>query len=297
MSVSSGSVDKAAVKLEMVTPPWLSDATVMARFATKDTPWSHSSATVLNNSVTNSQDGEDMHAYENYFFGRGDGSFIEMGALDGLRLTNTLALEALGWKGVHIEASPSSYAGLARNRPLQVDIHAAVCDKARMVHYVDEGNDCCRGIAEFMTDLFKKHFHPEVWKNGYAGLPEVQCLPLSLILDQLGMAHFNMFVLDVEGGELAVVQSIDFSRHSFDVIIIEADGSDKQKEANLIQLLASKGYKYTGHVLRNDWFVREGFVPSSRQSPAQSSTGTQCYCAGKGQMWVVRCMLHTTATR
>jgi hypothetical protein len=60
----------------------------------------------------------------------------------------------LGWRGVHIEASPSSFQALARNRPNQLNVHAAVCDRARVVHYVDYGRAPVRGIAEFMAPTF-----------------------------------------------------------------------------------------------------------------------------------------------
>ncbi len=67
------------------------------------------------------QFGADKHAYQNYFYGRGSGLFMELGALNGRTFSNTLALdELLGWKGVHIEASPSSYAELVKHRPDQV---------------------------------------------------------------------------------------------------------------------------------------------------------------------------------
>ena len=40
------------------------------------------------------------------------------------------------------------------NRPGQVNVHAAVCDKPQLVHYLDEGNPAVRGIAEFMAPRF-----------------------------------------------------------------------------------------------------------------------------------------------
>ncbi len=56
-----------------------------------------------------------------------------MGALDGLKISNTWALEhMLGWRGVHIEASPPSYKDLVTNRPDQINVHVAVCDKPRV---------------------------------------------------------------------------------------------------------------------------------------------------------------------
>ncbi len=45
---------------------------------------------------------------------------------------------------MHIEASPSSFELLALNRPEQLDIHVAVCDQPRVVHYADTGNPAVR---------------------------------------------------------------------------------------------------------------------------------------------------------
>ncbi len=71
--------------------------------------------------VSRSQHAEDIYAYEHFFYGRGGGTFLEMGALNGLQWSNTVALERmLGWRGVLIEASPSSYKQLAVNRDNQV---------------------------------------------------------------------------------------------------------------------------------------------------------------------------------
>ena len=66
----------------------------------------------------------------------------------------------------------------------------------------------------------------------------------------------------MEGGELAVLRAIDFSSYSFDVIVVEADGHDVQREQEVIQLLQSKGYRFLAHVRRNDWFLHASFVPT-----------------------------------
>jgi hypothetical protein len=46
-------------------------------------------------------DAEDTHVYERYFFGRAGGTFLEAGAVDGVRFSVTHALDKdLGWRGV-----------------------------------------------------------------------------------------------------------------------------------------------------------------------------------------------------
>ena len=65
-------------------------------------------------------------------------------------------------------------------------------------------------------------------------------LPLSSILGQLGARHINFFSLDVEGGELSVLQTLDFGRVRFDVIVVEADSHEPVKNLNVVDLLAGR---------------------------------------------------------
>lgn len=260
----------AGLTLPIHRPSWLSDQSIMTRFqrGQADVWAGHSNATGFVKSL--SQDAEEQYAYSQFFYGRTGGTFLEMGALDGFLFSNTYALESeMGWHGVLIEASPSSFAALARNRPQQVAVHVAVCGKPQTVHYADEGNECCRGIAEFMSMPFRERWHPQLAGGNFSGLPSVPCVPLGFVLGLVGIQHVNFYILDVEGGELSVLQAIDFSQLSFDVIVIEADGGNPDKDRGVIDLLATKGYAYHGHVVRNDWFVRQGFVATT--SPTSSA--------------------------
>ena len=57
------------------------------------------------------------------------GSFVELGALDGVHLSNTYALEkCYDWRGVLIEADPTNFAALKQSDRKAARIHAAVCD-------------------------------------------------------------------------------------------------------------------------------------------------------------------------
>ena len=47
--------------------------------------------------------------------GTGNGTFVELGAFDGMEAANTLVLEkCFGWRGLLIEANPSNFARLAK---------------------------------------------------------------------------------------------------------------------------------------------------------------------------------------
>jgi hypothetical protein len=83
-----------------------------------------------------------------WFDGLCNGTYIEMGALDGERFSNSFVFNrAFQWKGLLVEASPSSFAKLVRKRPNELaSVNAAVCDERRTVHFVDSTHHAVRGI-------------------------------------------------------------------------------------------------------------------------------------------------------
>ena len=193
-----------------------------------------------------------------------------------MRFSNNFALDRLlGWKGIMVEASPASYGQLVHNRPGQVHINAAVCAESHIVHFLEHPNNCCRGIAEFMDARYRDQWYPGLSKkeNGWTftdpkksvPIRPITCVPLKQLLAEAaekfsqGVRHIDFFSLDVEGAELDVLRSIDFSDVRFDVIVVE----DLNGNVNGIEdLLQSNGYAYHGRVEWNKWFVRHGFNPT-----------------------------------
>ena len=76
-----------------------------------------------------SQQGEDAYAVENFFKGLCGGIYVELGALDGVKLSNTYFFRhALEWKGALIEPNKRLFEKLKKNRAPEDDVfNAAVC--------------------------------------------------------------------------------------------------------------------------------------------------------------------------
>jgi len=70
------------------------------------------------------QELQDMYACL-YFKGLKDGYFIDIGAYDGITISNTYALEKIGWKGICVEPVPEIYERLIKNRTCEC-INAAI---------------------------------------------------------------------------------------------------------------------------------------------------------------------------
>jgi hypothetical protein len=135
-----------------------------------------------------------------------------------------------------------------------------------------------------MNPGFLKRFHTRIYEAGnpkgdittindlykFPEITPIQCFPLKKVLKEAKVNHINLFILDVEGAELEVLQSIDWRKIRFDVIVVETKSYDPtfrpaDYPAIIESFLTKKGYKNCcGQVGRNTWFVREGFEASRR---------------------------------
>ena len=84
------------------------------------------------------------------------------------------------------------------------------------------------------------------------------------------VSHVNFFSLDVEGGEYDVLSGIDWSKFSFDVMVVEADGGPKDEK--VLTLLKTHGYTLHSRTNRNNWVVRDTLgVPTRSLGSGKSS--------------------------
>mmetsp|Transcript_20936 Transcript_20936/g.30178 ORF Transcript_20936/g.30178 Transcript_20936/m.30178 type:complete len:325 (+) Transcript_20936:127-1101(+) len=216
-------------------------------------------------SQSKSQLKEDILIHNHFFYGKRNGVVIESGALDGIKYSTTYAFhKILNWSSIHIEGDSENYYKLLQNRPDAINIHAVLCSSKKDVHFLShKSGGAVSGIREFMSTSFLK------WRYSNASdymERVVTCVPLSELMAEHGINHANLWVLDVEGGELDVLRGIDFSMFSVDVILIETVSSESRFALSYLQ--SQRRYRcavlpaHQFHI-RNHVCVRSDFVPSS----------------------------------
>lgn len=210
-----------------------------------------------------SQNKEDWELLEQYHLGQlCNGTYLEMGGLDGLQYSNSFAFhDALGWKGVLIEASPTNYAKLVQNRPNEIaNINAGICAEEKDLHWVNNDRiGAVSGFLEFAAPSFRKKW----WnKEQVQNAKVIRCRTLkNVLLDAVGEHYFfDFFSLDIEGGELDAIMSLDFDLVSFGVIFVEADGHNQLKNLAVQLYLEKNGYKFVKSQRNSDWFVNIHFA-------------------------------------
>ena len=199
------------------------------------------------------EDLQDQFVYEHYFQNKTDGIFLDIGAHGGIKNNNTYFFEKhLNWKGICFEPTPAVFAELRRNRACMC-IQAAVSTKPGTTSFVINGCSYLNGVLDqFDPRQFKKHRYANRLKRGCSKLITVKCVTLNDVLEEQNITDIDFISLDTEGGELAILQSIDYNRFNIDVICVENIYLDDEMRS----FLALKGYKLVAHIHRDDFYKK-----------------------------------------
>lgn len=170
------------------------------------------------------------------------GTFVELGALDGVSLSNTVVLDkCFHWSGLLIEANPSSYAKLQRNGRNATKVHSAICgghNDSATVRFTSGGGP----VAGQLDQLSERHQAEWAKMNHPERNVEVRCRPLSSIMSSSALPQATFLSLDVEGAEATVLATVRPS--AFKVIMVELDGSDQAKDTLAEQIILRDGLRY-----------------------------------------------------
>lgn len=176
-----------------------------------------------------------------------NGYFIEVGAANGIDMSNTYLLEKdYNWEGICIEPLEDEFNQLKKNRKA-ITLRLAVYDKN------DEEVEIVKaaGLSGIKDDIDKYDYV----KNNESF--KIKTKTLTRILDEHNAPNnIDYLSLDTEGSELKILQGIDFDKYKFKYINIEHNFVEP-KRTQMKKLLSEKNYKF---IEEND--VDDIFVPN-----------------------------------
>lgn len=176
-----------------------------------------------------SQFGQDV-ILDRFFSALGlqEGVFVDVGAHDGVSFSNTLFFERQRWTGVCIEPLAEPFRRLRDSRTARC-INCAVGDVPGEAEFI-----AVTGYSEMLSGLVNQYdarhlarIEQELAEEG--GSRTVVNVPvrrLDDILEECGIRRVDFLSVDVEGGELGVLRSLDFSRTPVLALAIENDYRD-----------------------------------------------------------------------
>lgn len=202
-----------------------------------------------------SQHGEEAWLWQECGWRRG-GVFVEIGAYDGLRLSNSAFFEAIGWTGLLVEADPALAEACRRNRPGSRVIEAALSseDGGTVTFAKVEGGGGVDTLGFIEEAGDEAHRRRVARSGGQIESVTVSRRSLDSVLEETGCTQVDWMSIDVEGAELDVLAGFDLERFGPRVLMLEdnSGGSDRRVE----QLIRPFGYRLAHRVGCNDIYVR-----------------------------------------
>lgn len=180
--------------------------------------------------------------------------FVEAGANDGIRQSNSLALEReLGWTGLLVEPSPKAFSELKKNRPGCYLVRAALVSPTKAGQMINgafrDGHltgTVNTELLQLAVDLPKSKFESFLVRSrtvlGIKPKTTLRSVPtttLSLALGEAQISKVDLLSLDVEGYELEALAGLDFEQVKPKAILLEMRKDDAWE---IVRLLIGFGY-------------------------------------------------------
>jgi FkbM family methyltransferase len=216
---------------------------------------------------TNSQLGQDLFALVANGMKR-EGFFVEFGAGDGVRLSNTLLLENhFGWTGILAEPLPEFHDSIRKNRSAILDTRCVWSRTGEILEFVE--HDYLSTLTAYRSSDF--------FATERADKPTRQVETVSL-LDLLRRNHappvIDFMSIDTEGSEFAILEAFPFD-DEFRISVIACEHNFTASRHRLATLLTANGYARvaTEISVHDDWFILD--TPAMRSHWPSLTKGSE----------------------
>jgi len=196
-----------------------------------------------------SQTSQDRILNEIFFHDKRNGVFVDIGAYDGKTISNTYFYEKnLDWTGVCVEPLPDAYKKLQKNRSC-ITVNCAVGAKNEMISFLEIKSKIFPELAMLSSDMRYQNNETikkiEAVLKKYEGKYSILTIPMRTIneiLSENNLFYIDYLSIDIEGGELDVLQTLDFDKFRIRIMTVE----NNAREANPLiqQFLESKGFRF-----------------------------------------------------
>jgi FkbM family methyltransferase len=179
-----------------------------------------------------------------------EGYFVEFGAADGVKFSNTCLLEKkFDWSGIVAEPAKSWHPALAKNRSCTIDFRCVWTASGESMNFIDSSKPMLSTLEAF------EHSDTRERRNG-SNIYSVESVSLTdLLREHNAPQMIDYLSIDTEGSEFDILQNFDFSTYAIRVITVEHNyTSNRQK---IFGLLSNLGYerRFEGISGADDWYV------------------------------------------
>lgn len=151
------------------------------------------------------------------------GTCLDLGANDGVTLSNTRACIERGWKGVMVDASTEMCDKLRR---FDVEVHnVAMGNTDGFLTFYESGEHLGKGDRSLVSTIVPAEM--DRWTNETFTPVTVECVTFATLLTRSAFKTFDLISIDIEGMDLDVLRQMDLTALGCKMLIVEFNGKDQ----------------------------------------------------------------------
>lgn len=210
----------------------------------------HQKAIFEHHTVCFSQEGEDL-LLSRLFPGSKDGYYVDVGAHHPQRYSNTYRFYLQGWRGINIEPRPDSIQAFDSLRPRDLNLQIGISEVHETLTYYAFKEPALNTFDFLAAKDLGSLLISET---------EIEVFPLREVLHKHlpPNQHIDFLSVDVEGYDLKVLRSNDWSRFRPSYVLVEALGMcnvSEVMETQLHEFMISQGFCLFGKLVNTVVFA------------------------------------------
>jgi len=200
------------------------------------------------------QEGEDLVLLSFYEGKKGyRGFYVDVGAHHPYRFSNTMAFYKKGWKGINIEPNPGAMKWFNIFRRRDINLNLGVAETEGMLAYYRFNESALNGFSRKISEARDRDTPYRITETVH-----VPVRRLDAILDEhveTGQV-IDFFSIDVEGFDLEVLRSNNWSRYRpLYVLVEDVVRPDGTSGTPITDFLNEKGYRMVAKTKRTLFFA------------------------------------------
>ena len=180
------------------------------------------------------------------------GFYVDVGAYQPRRGSNTYKLYLKGWSGITIEPNPDVARSFEKIRPRDKHLAIGVSNStAELVYYK---------LPQAHLNSFDPQWHVKSGLDVVERMP-VNCFTLTDLLDQHCLNRpIDLLSIDCEGHDMEVAESLDWSRYRPAVVIIEdiaefRNGANRSGPSPIRSFMLDRDYALASQAIFSSFYV------------------------------------------
>jgi len=186
------------------------------------------------------------------------GFYIDIGAHQPKRFSNTYLFYKKGWRDINIDANPGCMEIFRRIRPRDINLEFAIFDKRQTLTYYCFNEPALNGFSKTLSIERNKIEEYKIIDE-----IKIETLTLAEVLDAYlpSDTSIDFLSIDVEGLDFQVLTSNDWSKYKPNVILVEElnFSFDNPGNSKIYKFSIERGYHLVAKTMNTLFYINNSF--------------------------------------